>query len=407
MNIWIIDHYSVPTKYYPLARNTNFAKKLIERGHTVKIFAASTVHNSNINLVNDFLYKEITEDGVTYILIKCINYKGNGIKRIINILDFSRKLKKVCSFFDKPDVIISQSMTLNACAEGIKLGKKYKCKKIAQITDLWPETIVAYGLCKKYNPIVLYLRNLEKWIYLNSDKIIFSMEGAYDYIIEQKWENEIPKNKIAYINNGIDINNFDKNINNRIMDKDLDNDDIYKIVYTGSIRKVNNVGILLDVAKNIEYPNIKFLIWGNGDELNYLKDRIIKEKIENVVLKGKIDKKNIPYIVRKAQINIVHATTTHLTRFGISYNKMFDYLAAGKPILTTFNCKYNPSIMHGVGFEVEKQSVANIANKIKNIYLLPKSEYDEICSRTKEVAKLYDFDVLTDKLLDVINSIKV
>lgn len=62
MNIWLIDHYAVPTKYYPLVRQTIFAKKFMERGHSVKIFAASTVHNSNINLAGNKISEEIIED---------------------------------------------------------------------------------------------------------------------------------------------------------------------------------------------------------------------------------------------------------------------------------------------------------------------------------------------------------
>lgn len=408
MKIWIIDHYSVPPKYFPLSRNTDFAKKLIAKGHDVIIFAASTVHNSNTNLVKDSLYKEFVDNGIKYVLIKCTNYKGNNIKRIFNMLEFPIKLRKVCVSFEKPDVIISQSMTLHACAQGISLGKKYKCKKIAQITDLWPETIIANGICKKENPIILYLRNLEKWIYKNADKIIFSMEGAYDYIMEQKWDKLIPRKKVSYINNGIDLLEFNRNIEKyQIFDKDLDDDSIYKIIYTGSIRKIYNIGILLDVAKKIKYSNIKILIWGDGDEIEDLKQRLLNERISNVVLKGRIEKKYIPYIVSKAQINIAHAYSTPIFRFGISFNKIFDYMAAGKPVLTTFKCKYNPLIIYGVGFEVEEQSADCIEKMINVIYNLSNNEYEKICNKTKEIAKLYDFNVLTEKLLDVINSNKV
>ena len=53
MNIWLINHYAVPPKYYPLARPTNFAKHLMRMGHQVTIFAASTLHNSDLNLIRD------------------------------------------------------------------------------------------------------------------------------------------------------------------------------------------------------------------------------------------------------------------------------------------------------------------------------------------------------------------
>ena len=67
MNIWIINHYAVPTKYYPLARPANFAKYLIRMGHHVTIFAASTVHNSDINLINNHsLFKTEKIDDIQY-----------------------------------------------------------------------------------------------------------------------------------------------------------------------------------------------------------------------------------------------------------------------------------------------------------------------------------------------------
>lgn len=53
MNIWLINHYAVPPKYYPLARPTLFAKNLMAKGHTVTVFAASSVHNSDVNLITD------------------------------------------------------------------------------------------------------------------------------------------------------------------------------------------------------------------------------------------------------------------------------------------------------------------------------------------------------------------
>ena len=125
MRIWIIDHYSVPQRYYPLIRNTIFAKKLQEHGHEVMIIAASTVHNSAENLVETGeQYREIIDDDVKYILVRCHNYEGNGFKRRLNMLEFALKLPSVCKKFEKPDVIISTSMTPFACAQGLRIAKK-------------------------------------------------------------------------------------------------------------------------------------------------------------------------------------------------------------------------------------------------------------------------------------------
>ena len=132
MNIWLINHYAVPPKYYPLARQTNFAKHLMALGHDVTIFAASTVHNSDMNLIIDKQrFREETVDGVHYVYIKCMDYRDNGLKRIYNMCEFAWKLPGVCKKFPKPDAIVSTSMPPMSCAAGVKLAKKYKCKGIA------------------------------------------------------------------------------------------------------------------------------------------------------------------------------------------------------------------------------------------------------------------------------------
>ena len=405
MKIWIIDHYSVPVKYYPLARNTNFARHLLQMGHEVVIFAASTVHNSKINLITGKeRYLEIIEDEVRYVLVKCHQYRGNGVKRIINMYEFAAKLEGVCDCFSKPDVILSTSMTLFACKKGIRLAQKYACKKVAQITDLWPETLVAYGKASSKHPLVRWFRKLEKWIYANADRIIFSMEGAYDYIVEQGWETEIPKSKVFYINNGVELEQFDKNCREfQIRDTDLDNEDIVKIIYTGSIRTVNNIDSLIDVAKHISNPKIKILIWGDGDQLHRLKERIEIEDVNNVVFKGKVEKKYVPFITSKASINIAHNAPSSLFRFGISFNKIFDYFGAGKPVLTDFPCKYNPVIKMSAGFSVEYSEPKEIAKTIMDAAAMDKQIYERYCNNAREAAKKYDFNNLTKMLIEVLS----
>lgn len=404
MNIWLINHYAVPPQYYPLARQTNFAKYLMEMGHTVTIFAASTVHNSTLNLITDGQkWREETVNGVHYVYIKCMDYQGNGLKRIYNICEFAWKLPGVCKNFPRPDVIVSTCMPPTSCAVGVHLGRKWGCRTVAEIADLWPESIVAYGIAGPKNPAVIALRWLEKWIYKKADAVVFTMEGAYDYIIEQGWEKDIPRSKVHYINNGVDLELFHYNREHyQIQDEDLDNPDIFKVVYTGSIRKVNNLGLLLDVAKQVHDPKIKFLVWGNGDELSALKQRLIDEHIENVIFKGSVEKKYIPYIVSRADLNFAHNTPSPLFRFGISFNKIFDYLAAEKPILSDFPCPYNPAVQRGASISVESADIVEIAQIVEKFSTMESETYDTYSQKAALAAKEYDFRQLTKKLISIV-----
>ena len=404
MKIWLINHYAVPPQYYPLARPSLFAKNLIKMGHEVTIIAASTVHNSNKNLIEgEEKIKKETVDGIPYVYIKCSNYEGNGLKRVINILEYAIKLPGVCKTLEKPDAIVATSFDPISCYQGIRLANKYGITGVAEIADLWPETLVEYGGVSRKNPIVRILRAIEKNIYVKSDSIVFTAAGEYEYIIEQGWEKEIPREKVAYINNGIDLELFDCNKNNyKISDKELEDEQSFKVIYTGSIRRVNNLGGILDVAKEVNNPAVRFLIWGDGDELPMLKQRIKDENITNVMFKGKVEKTYIPYITSKANLNYAHNTASPLFRFGLSFNKIFDYLAAGKPILCDFPANYNPVIMGNAGVAVESADPKDVARKIEEFADMDIEQYNQYCNAARRTATEYDFKILTQKLIDTI-----
>ena len=403
MRIWLIDHYSVPPKYYPLARQTIFAKHLMEMGHEVLIIAASTVHNSSINLIEGKEeYTELTEDGVKYLLIKGRPYSGNGVKRIANMLEFAQKLPGVCAHLEKPDAIVSCSMTLFACAQGLRLSEKYGCRKIAQITDLWPETIVAYGMAGPFHPFVVTLRCLEKWIYTHADKIIFSMEGAYDYILSRGWEKAVPREKVCYINNGVDLKAFEEDRRQfPAEDAELREPGIFKVVYTGSVRKANRLDLLIDAASLIWDERIRILIWGAGDELDSLRETVRNRGLKNVSFKGHVDKKQIPAILSESDALFLDPFDEAVSRYGICSNKLFEYFASGKPVLMCTLPGHNPAAAYrcSISYEISPQGVADA---IRKVFSLSDSEREEMRSGALEAARAYSYDELSEKLISVL-----
>ena len=404
MNIWLINHYAVPLKYWPGNRTPQFAKYLLREGHNVRIIAASTVHNSDVNLIEDnALYREEIVDGVPYTYIKCHRYKGNGIKRIANMLEFPFKLDRIYDRFgEKPDVVLGSSLTPFACVEAIRIARHYQAKSIVEIRDLWPETAVAYGYVSKSNPILMPFYFLEKKLYEYADNVIFTIGGGYDYIKARGWEKDIPVDKVQYINNGVDLENYDYNRKTYpITDLDLQDNKVFKVIYTGSVRLANGLDRLIDVAKNIINPKVKILVWGQGDDLARLKNRVRNEAVHNIVFKGHIDKKYIPYITSCADLNIVHYANMQLGEYGVSPNKLFDYMAAGKPILDDRPCNYNPLVECDAGIELENPTVENIAKAIDDFSTMDKETYDRYCRNARKGAEKFDFKILTKKLLKI------
>jgi len=97
MKIWIINHYAMPPSLGGLARHYYFSKFLQQRGHEVKLFSSSKIHNSDVNMItDDSLYVEKEVDGIEYTFIRGSKYKGSGVARIKNMLEFPLRIWKGC-----------------------------------------------------------------------------------------------------------------------------------------------------------------------------------------------------------------------------------------------------------------------------------------------------------------------
>ena len=121
--------------------------------------------------------------------------------------------------------------------------------------------------------------------------------------------------------------------------------------------------------------DIKFLIWGDGNERADLENRVKNENIDNVVFKGKVEKKYIPGILSRSDLNLIHWEMSDILKFGASYNKMFEYLAAGKPILSTVNMGYSLLKRYNCGYQVEHSDIDSIAQGILKMKRMPYKKY--------------------------------
>ena len=401
--IWFVSHYSMPPEYEMRIKTQMFAHYLGELGIDCTIFSASTIHNSNINLINgNDLYVEELYDDLKFVHTKCSNYTKTNIKRIINMEQFAFRFKKIAEKYSPPDVIIADTYCItykpiyNYC-------KKHRIPFVVDVRDLWPQSIVEYLQFSEKNPIIRAMYNMERNMYIAADRIIFSFDGGYDYIVDHKLDRLVPRDKVFFINNGVNLDEFMLNSEkHQIVDRDLDNSNLFKVVYVGSIRKVNNLGLLLDAAKKVKNKKVIFLIWGNGDELEILKRRVVNEKINNVIFKGFVEKKYVAYITQKADLNLIHNNPSSIFKYGISFNKLFDYLASGKPSLTTFPCKYNPAVYEGAGVDVASATPHEIAKTIDQLSEMDLKGYK---LRATEAAKKYDYKSLSMKLLDIITNL--
>jgi glycosyltransferase involved in cell wall biosynthesis len=250
----------------------------------------------------------------------------------------------------------------------------------------------------------------EKYMYKKADAIVMTWEGGPTYISEMGWDSEIPLTKISHICNGVSLKEFKYNAEAfSYEDEDLEDTEAFKVVYTGAIRHVNKVDMLVDVADIIAKkgnPNkVKILIWGDGDKADEIKKRIKERDLDNIVMKGKVSKQYIPSILSQGDCSLLHNASTSLDRFGHSQNKFFEYLAAEKPILMTYAVGYSIIQKYNCGIQLDEQNAENIASCIDKLAELSSDKKEILAKNASIAAEEYDYSKLTKKLISIMESL--
>lgn len=409
--VWIVNYYTDIPERVSNPRHYEFAKYLMSKGYFVRVFFADRKRipeeGAVISSGKKFLNEEY--EGIQYTRIAAIPYVGN-LKRGISIWKFAWRIFCIRRQFEIPDVILFNmhapfDFPLVWCA------KSLKARLITEAWDLWPDSFVRFGLMSAKNPVTKFFYWIEKKMYESGDRIVFSFEGGIDYLKKRGWlkgfGGKIVPERISYINNGVNLKVFEEYRRKYpTHDVDLLRDDIIKVVYLGSVRLVNHVRDLIEAAEILKNENnIKFIIIGDGPDRPLLEQYCRDKGLVNVLFK----QKHVPFcevadIVSHASINVMNYQKD-FGLYGVSSGKLFQYLAAGQPILCNIKLNYCEITRNAIGIAENLDNPQKYADAILKLARLSVSEKCEMRERIKYVAQKFDYPYLSSCLEQVIESV--
>lgn len=417
MNIWIINPYAVPPTLGGLNRHYFFKKYLEEYGHSVTVFSSSSIYNRQYNLFEKKekgLYKVKMFDGLDFVYVKTPDGR-NIISRLLAIHTFCERLKKISkkNFFEKPDVVyVSVSPEIEIGILGNYLAREFDCPSIIELRDLYPDTLVSLKRIKESNLLYKIMSHSFKKTLCRADGLVFTMDGGKKYISDKKWDisngGKIDLNSVYIINNGVDLASFDILKNNNYTDRDLDNPEFKNIVYTGSMGIANDLDRLLAIAKECHFEKVRFILWGDGKTKKHLIERINNEKINNVIIKDPVDGKCIPNIIEKSFATVMIQKDIKCdAKYGISSNKSFQYMAAGRPIILLANAPFDLFDRYKPGLQLKENDPHKNATDINNFIFNMHDDilYHQCCCNAREMAKNYDYKSISHKFEKAIEEI--
>jgi len=367
-HITIINQY-IGSPYHGMEyRHYYLAKELIKQGFKVTLVSGSYSHLfSTSPKVKDKFTQEII-DGIEYIWVKIPKYKSSkSIGRIWNMFYFSQALRKIKL---KPSHIIVSSPSLFPVKIGRKLANKFKTKFLFEVRDIWPLTLMELSNISDANPLITYMKMYEKFAYREADYIVSLLPSAQEYFIQEGMHSD----KFRYLPNGVEIKNIkDIKLKQEVISQIPK--DKFIVAYTGTVGIANNLDYLVDVANLLKDNNqIHFIILGQGGEKIRLQDKVKNLQLNNFTFIDPVSKDEVKSFLGYIDVAFISLLPEKLFRFGVSPNKVFDYMYASKPIIWAIEAGNNLVKESNCGMSVSTNNLQELQELILKLNQLDKKE---------------------------------
>src|SRR5574344_953285 len=395
MNILLINHYAGSPEMGMEFRPYYLAKEWIKMGHHVLIVGATYSHLRKVQPTK--FGKQIIND-IPYYWIKTNSYPKNGVKRVLSMFLFVFKLlfdyKKICKNF-KPDIVIASSTYPFDNYPAKKIAKHYQAKYIYEIHDLWPLSPMELGRMSKYHPFIMMTQWAENYAYKHVDAVVSILPKAGQHT----FDHGLKENKFFCVPNGIVLEDW-KNPSSIPEEhaqviKKLKNEGYFLVGFAGAHGIANSLYSAISAIKNLDH--VALILVGNGQEKDNLIQFVKKQNINNVYFLPPIKKLAIPNLLSELDCLYVGLQKQSLFRFGISPNKIFDYMMAKKPIIQAIESGNNLIKEANCGIDVEPENIQEIAKAILKLKEMSPEERSDLGENGYEfVLKNHSYTILSD-----------
>lgn len=409
MNIWIFNHYAHPPDLPGGTRHYDLGRELVRRGHKVAIFATSFHHylHREVRLEPGERWKVEDVDGMKFVWLRTPPYQRNDWRRVRNMLAFmfrawrlGRRLPKHAPEMEQPDLVIGSSPHLLTPMAALWVARHFRVPFVMEVRDLWPQTIIDMGELGEGNPMIKALQALERFLYRRAERVITVLPSAHEYITACG----IPREKIVWIPNGVDLSRFEG------LEPASPKGEGFTVMYLGAHGQANALDVLIQAARVVQdegYCEIRFVLVGDGPEKPRLVELSRELGLRNVEFREPVPKTEVPKVLDTADATVFILHDIALYKYGISVNKLFDYLAAGKPLILAGKPANNPVEDAHCGLTVPPRDPKALAEAVIKVYQMPPEERVAMGRRGREYAqKHHDIRKLAEKLervlLDVV-----
>ena len=278
-----------------------------------------------------------------------------------------------------PDVILGSTVHPLAAFAGLLLARRKEVPFVYEIRDLWPRTLIDMNRLEENGLLSRLLSSLETYLYKRADLVVTLLPKVDEYFAERGFSTE----KILWISNGVEIEKYPyTELKSPAADE-------FTLMYIGSHGEANCLYTLINaykkftdlVAEKLVTTETRLVLIGSG----IMKGDLQKYTAELEFVRGQVEfrdpipRSSVPQVAQSADAFVVTVKDLpSLYRYGISMNKLFDYMAAARPVLLSSSAANDPIEDAQCGISTRAEDEDALANSIEKIVKMSVAERAKI-----------------------------
>jgi glycosyltransferase involved in cell wall biosynthesis len=305
------------TRHYELARYC------VEQGHTFTIIASQVSYLTGQRVGE----REQNLDGIR--VRRAYAYPAlhrSFMWRIVSFLSFMLSSIWTAWRSGPVDVVMGTTPPIFQAVSAWVVAWLRRRPFLLEVRDLWPEFAIGMGVLR--NPVLIKLsRWLEGFLYARATHLLVNSPAYRDYLIGKR----VPAHKISLIANGVDPEMFDPEADGAALRQTWQLAGKFVVTYAGALGLANDIPTLLQAAAQVrDQVQIHFLLVGDGKERTALEAQVRQMNLTNVMFTGPQPKAAMREVLALSDVCV--AILQDIPMFRTTYpNKVFDYMAAGRP----------------------------------------------------------------------------
>jgi glycosyltransferase involved in cell wall biosynthesis len=364
LRLLYISHYYPPEVNAPAVRVSETSRRWAETGADVTVLTCFPNHPAGIipNEYRGLWCCRESRDGVDIVRTYVYAAPNRGFfKRTLNFLSFMISSVLIGSWMvKKPDVVVATSPQFFVAVAGYVISRLRRARFVFEVRDIWPAEILAVGAIKN-RLVIRALEALEMFLYRKADLIVAVARGTIEILARRG----IPESKMALVPNGVDVDAFSMESQDRAVRKKLGIDDEFVVGYIGTHGMAHRLEIVLEAARMMQdRKNVRFLFVGDGAEKAHLVEKARAYGLGNVVFHDQVSHNEIPGFYAACDVCLVTLKKTELFTKNIP-SKIYEIMAARKPIIISTEGESRRLVEAcGAGLAARPEDTADLVRKI-------------------------------------------